>query len=98
MLDREYKENPDSMQTSLEALGTVDIILGLGKPVLLPMSVDLKKTIKFHCQNQLDLSGLILLAAFPKHSGNLYEQSGALMKLWPAWSWLYVAVQHHGIE
>ena len=34
--------------------------------------------IKFHNQNQLDLSDLLLLAAFPKHSGELYKQSWAL--------------------
>ena len=31
-------------------------------------------------QNQLDLSGLVLLAAFPKPSGDLYMWCGALME------------------
>ena len=36
-------------------------------------------TIKFHCQNQPGfMSGLLLLAAFPKPSGELYEWSGSL--------------------
>ena len=51
-------------------------------------------------QNQLDLimSSLLLLAAFPKHRGNPYMQSGALMELLSAWGWLYVTVQLHGVE
>ena len=49
-------------------------------------------------ENQLDLSGLLFLATFPKYSGDLYEWSGALMELWPAWGWLYVAVQYRGVE
>ena len=58
-----------------------------------------EQTIKFHNQNQLDLivSGL-LLQAIPKHSGDLYKWSGALMELWPACGWLYVAVQLCGVE
>ena len=44
---------------------------------------------KFPDQNQIDLSGLFLLAAFPKHSGDSYERFGALMELWPACMWLY---------
>ena len=35
----------------------------------------------FHNQNQLDLSGLVLLTAFPNPSGYLYLQCGALMEL-----------------
>ena len=33
-----------------------------------------------------------LLATFPKHSGNPYKQSDALMELWPAWGGLYVTL------
>ena len=51
-----------------------------------------------HNQNQLDLSGLVLLAAFPKPSGDPYVRCAALMELWSAWGTLYVAVQHCGIE
>ena len=32
------------------------------------------------------------------HSDNPYEQSEALMELWPAWGWLYVAVQLCSVE
>ena len=46
----------------------------------------------------INLSGLLLLAAFPKHSGDLYKQPGILMELWPAWRWMYVAVQLRGVE
>ena len=56
---------------------------------------DVHQTIKLHHQNQLDLSGL---AAFPKHGGDLYVWSRALMELWSAWGWLYVAVQLRGVE
>ena len=48
--------------------------------------------------NQLDLSGLVLLAAFPEPSGGLYMWCGALMELWSAYEWLYVAVQLCGVE
>ena len=44
---------------------------------------DLHK-IKFHCHNQLDLNGLLLLAALPKHSGNPYEQCGISTEPQPA--------------
>ena len=37
-------------------------------------------------------------AAFLKHGGKPYEQSGALMEPWPTWGWLYVAVQLCGVE
>ena len=43
-------------------------------------------------------SGLLLLAAFPKHSSDPYVQSGALMELWSAWEWLHVTVQLCGVE
>ena len=47
----------------------------------------------------LDLSGLPLLAAFPKPSGDPYMRCGALLELWSAcWGWLYVAEQLHGVE
>ena len=58
----------------------------------------MNKLSNFDNQNQLDLSGMLLLAAFPKHSGELYKQSGALLELWPACGWLCVAVQLHGIQ
>ena len=44
------------------------------------------------------MSGLVLLAAFPKPSGNPYVRYGDLMELWSAWGWLYVAVQLRGVE
>ena len=44
------------------------------------------------------MSGLVLLTAFPKPSGNLYVRCGVLMELWSARGWLYVAVQLHGVE
>ena len=51
-------------------------------------------------KTQLELSGLVLLVPFPKFSGDLYMRCGALMELWSAWEWLYVAVQLHarGVE
>ena len=36
-------------------------------------------------KNQQDLSGLVLLTAFPKPSGDSYVQCGALMELWSVW-------------
>ena len=54
--------------------------------------------LQFHNQNQLDLSGLVLLATYPKPSGNPYVWCRALMKLWSAWEWLYVAVQLCDVE
>ena len=36
--------------------------------------------------------GLVLLAAFPKPSGDPCMQCGALMELWSAWGWQNVAV------
>ena len=44
------------------------------------------RTIKLH------LSGLLLLAAFQKHSGNLYEWSGVQMESWDSCEWLYSSV------
>ena len=47
----------------------------------------------------LDLSGLPLLAAFPKPSGDPYVRCGALLELWSAcWGYLYVAEQLRGVE
>ena len=54
--------------------------------------------IKLHNQNQLDLNGLLLLAAFPKPSGDLYVWCGAIMELWSASGWLYVVVQLRGVH
>ena len=60
--------------------------LSLGKLFLSSMKAVLifhhehkKTTCNVYCQNLLVLSGLHLLVAFPKHSGELYEQSGALL-------------------
>ena len=55
----------------------------------------MNKLSEFHNQNQLDLSGLVLLAVFPKPSGDPYVQCGVLMS---SGQWLYVAVQLHGVE
>ena len=55
-------------------------------------------TNKFHIQNKLHLSGLLSLAAFLKHSGNLYERSGDQMEAWPVLGWLWVAAQLCGVE
>ena len=55
-------------------------------------------TVKFHCQNHTGLSGLFLLAAFSKLSGEPYEQSGTLIEPWPTRRWLCVAAQLQGIE
>jgi len=55
-------------------------------------------TTKFHIQNKLHLSGLLLLAAFLKHSRHLYKQSGVQMVAWPVLGWLWVAVQLCGVE
>ena len=55
-------------------------------------------TIKFHCQNSVDLSGLLLLAAFSKPNGNLYEWSESLMKLWWEGRGLCVTVKLRGAE
>ena len=66
--------------------------------VLSSMTADLvfhheHKAILIHYQISLSKSPRIewsvLLAAFPKHSGKLYEFPGTLMELW---GWLYVAV------
>ena len=43
-------------------------------------------------QNQLDVSGLVLLAAFPKSSGDQYVRYRTLVELWSAWGWLYRSV------
>ena len=48
--------------------------------------------------NQLDVRSLILLAAFSKHSGDPYLRFEALMEIWSAPRWLYVAIQLHGVE
>ena len=43
------------------------------------------RTQSYMNKNQLDLSGLALLAAFPKPSGDPCVRCGALMELWSAW-------------
>ena len=45
---------------------------------------------------RLEWSGFA--GCFPTPSGNLYMRYGALMELWSAWVWLYVAVQLCGVE
>ena len=52
-------------------------------------------TNKFHIQNKPHLSGLLLLAAFLKHSGDLYERAGVQMEVL---GWLWVAAQLCGVE
>ena len=47
-----------------------------------------KLTNKFHPQSKLHLSGLLLLAAFLKHSDDLYERSGVQMEAWLVLGWL----------
>ena len=73
--------------------------------MLLPMSADSifqqkhKGTgINYLISQSRLVSDLLLLAAFPKPSGDPYARYGALMELWTAWGWLYVAVQLSGIE
>jgi len=39
-------------------------------------------TIKFHCQTEVALGGLFLLAAFPQPISVPYEWSGSIMELW----------------
>jgi len=53
--------------------------------------------IKFPYQSYPDFCGLLLLAAFPKHTGEPYKQSGVQMEPWPAWGWLCVAVKLCGV-
>ena len=36
----------------------------------------------------INLNGLLLLAAFLKHSHDLYEWSGVQMEAWPVFEWL----------
>ena len=75
--------------------------LCLKKPVLMLMIADSI----FHQEHNAtwmnyqisQSSGLLLLTAFPKHSGDPYKLSGALLEFWPAWGWLYVALQHHDV-
>jgi len=55
-------------------------------------------TTKFHIQNKLRFSSLLLLAAFLKHSGNLYRLSGVLMEAWPVLGWLWLAAQLCGVK
>jgi len=43
-------------------------------------------------------SGVLLLAAFSKLSGELYEWYGTLIEPWPTMTWLCVAIQLYGIE
>ena len=39
-------------------------------------------TIKFHCQNEVVLGGLLQLAAFLQPTDDPYEWPGSLMELW----------------
>ena len=61
---------------------SADLIFHPGHSYLIPQS---KSAI-------LALSGLVLLAAFPKPSGDPYVWCGALMELWSVWGWLYSSV------
>ena len=54
--------------------------------------------IKFHCQNEEVLGGLLLLAAFPQPIGNPYEQSGSIMELWWEGRGLSATVKLRGTE
>ena len=79
--------------------GKTNLIADDSRIYFFSKNVKLHKIINYQFfLNKLDMSGLLLLAAFPKHSGDLYERSGAPMKLWPSWGWLCVAVQLPGIE
>jgi len=40
----------------------------------------------------------MLLAAFLKHSGDLYKQFGVQMEAWPVLGWLWLAAQLWGVE
>ena len=53
---------------------------------------------KFHNQNKLHFSGLLLLAAFLKHSGDLYKRSDVQMEAWLMLGWLWVAALLCGVE
>jgi len=50
-----------------------------GSSIFLPQT---RYTIKFHCQNEVVLVGLFLLAAFSQPIGDPYEWSGSLIELW----------------
>ena len=39
-------------------------------------------TIKFHCQNEEVLGGLLLLVAFSQPIGDPYKWSGSIVELW----------------
>ena len=55
-------------------------------------------TIKFHCQNEEVLGGLLLLAASFQPIGDLYGRSGSIMELWWEGRGLSVTVKLHGTE
>ena len=49
----------------------------------------------FHCQNEVILGGLLLLAAFSQPIGDPYEWSGSIMELWCEGRGLIVTVKLH---
>ena len=55
-------------------------------------------TIKFHCQNEEVLGGLLLLAASSQPIGDPYEWSGFIMELWLEGRGLNVTVKLCGDE
>ena len=55
-------------------------------------------TIKFHCQNEEVLGGLLLLAASSQPIGDPYERFGSILELWWEGRGLSVTVNLHGAE
>ena len=55
-------------------------------------------TIKFHCQNEEVLGGLLLLATSSQPIGDPYERSGSIMELWWGGRGLSVTVKLRGAE
>ena len=53
-------------------------------------------TIKFHCQNEVVLGGLLLLAAFSQPIGDPYKWSGSIMEL--QWEGRGLTVKLRGAE
>ena len=55
-------------------------------------------TIKFHCQNEEVLGGLLLLPASSQPVGDPYERSESIMELWWEGRGLSVTVKLRGAE
>jgi len=53
---------------------------------------------KFYCQNEEILGGLLLLAASSQPIGDPYKWSGSIMELWWKGRGLIVTVKLHGAE